>query len=125
MTRRPPRRELVLRELRRAGRNGATTAQLCHPQVGGVRFSARIEELRKAGFVITQRYERPGSHRYVLVLVPTPEVGPGAGEPNEGQSSDTVPPGGVSGSGADLSLFEPTVGKSAPVNAAVRDWEAA
>lgn len=57
----------VLVALQNAGEQGATTAQLCQPGVGGVRFGARIAELRAAGVAITARQLRPGSYRYRLV----------------------------------------------------------
>ncbi len=57
----------VLVALTNAGAQGCTTAQLCQPGTGGVRFSSRILELREAGFTITTTPERPGSSRYRLV----------------------------------------------------------
>jgi hypothetical protein len=56
----------VLTALRNAGPRGLTTAQLCQPGVGGVRFSARIMELRDVGLTITSKQERSGSYRYKL-----------------------------------------------------------
>lgn len=57
----------VLLALREAGETGVTTAQLCQPDVGGVRFSARILELRDVGCVIARRQVRSGCWRYWLV----------------------------------------------------------
>lgn len=56
----------VLRVLKAAGPRGATTRELCQPQVGGVRFGARLYELRAAGLTIDSARERQGSNRYVL-----------------------------------------------------------
>lgn len=58
----------VLVALRNAGAPGLTTAQLCQPGVGGVRFGARIMELRSVGFTVTAKQERPGSYRYRLTV---------------------------------------------------------
>lgn len=57
----------VLDALRAAGSRGATTHELCQPDVGGIRFGSRIGELRDAGYRIAKSYERKGSYRYVLV----------------------------------------------------------
>lgn len=56
----------VLHALLTAGDHGATTHDLCQPNVGGIRFGGRIHELRELGYVIEARPERPGSHRYTL-----------------------------------------------------------
>lgn len=56
----------VLASLREGGERGRTTAELCQPDVGGVRFSARIQELRDAGHVISKCQVRQGSWRYWL-----------------------------------------------------------
>lgn len=48
----------------------ATTAQLCQPDCGGVRFGARIMELRDEGHVILEQRQRPGSSLYTLVVGP-------------------------------------------------------
>jgi hypothetical protein len=60
----------VLVHLRAVGRRGATTAELAHPSVGGVRFGGRVHELVDAGVEIEVRRERAGSFRYVLVSEP-------------------------------------------------------
>lgn len=57
----------VLVALRNAGSSGCTTGQLCQPGVGGVRFGARIAELRDAGVKILVSEERVGSYRYKLL----------------------------------------------------------
>lgn len=59
----------VLAALKNAGRIGCTTAQLCDPSVGGVRFGGRVKELRDEGHEIERFYVRSGSHRYVLANV--------------------------------------------------------
>jgi hypothetical protein len=62
----------VLDCLRAKGTQGATTHDLCQPEVGGIRFGARLMELRKAGYEITSQRESKGSHRYTLVSEPAP-----------------------------------------------------
>ena len=57
----------VLQALRDASPNGLTTNELCQPEHGGVRFGARIEELRDKGYVIETERIRNNSHRYRLV----------------------------------------------------------
>lgn len=58
----------VLRTLQDAERRGATTAELCQPDVGGVRFAARLHELRhEHGFEIAEERIRQGSSRYTLI----------------------------------------------------------
>lgn len=54
----------VLAKLIGAGERGATTAELCQPGVGGVRFGARVHELRGLGFRIDAAPVRTGSYRY-------------------------------------------------------------
>jgi hypothetical protein len=44
-----------------------TTADLCAPDVGGVRFSARLMELRDDGHIIEDHPIRQGSWKYTLV----------------------------------------------------------
>ena len=56
----------VLKALMAVGGLGATTRELCQPDVGGVRFGGRIHELRGMGFRIDARRERNGSTRYWL-----------------------------------------------------------
>lgn len=56
----------VLQALEAAGGRGATTRELCQPHTGGIRFSARIKELRDEGYEIRRVEERAGSHRYTL-----------------------------------------------------------
>lgn len=48
-----------------------TTASLCQPDVGGVRFGGRIHELREDGYEIEERRLRVGSSLYTLVAGPT------------------------------------------------------
>lgn len=67
MTPLKPSAKRVLDALQAAGSRGATTHELCQPHVGGVRFSARVYELRAAGYRIIEHQERSASHRYVLV----------------------------------------------------------
>lgn len=64
-------RQRVFEALALAGQHGCTTGQLCQPGVGGVRFGARVKELRDEGHRITATLVRPGSHRYVLEPVAT------------------------------------------------------
>jgi hypothetical protein len=57
----------VLRALEAAGLRGCTTAELCQPEVGGVRFGGRIHELiHDFGCVIERDRIRQGSHHYIL-----------------------------------------------------------
>lgn len=57
----------VLRALLAVGGRGATTRELAQPDVGGIRLSARVMELRELGFRIDARQLRPGSWHYTLV----------------------------------------------------------
>lgn len=43
-----------------------TTAQLCQPDIGGVRFGARVAELRALRYVIAEQRVRQGSSLYEL-----------------------------------------------------------
>lgn len=61
-----PTTKRVLRALIAAGSAGATTRDLCQPDVGGVRFGGRLHELRGMGLNIETRRERQGSNRYWL-----------------------------------------------------------
>lgn len=61
----------VLSALQEAGSLGQTTAALCQPGCGGVRFSARILELRQEGHVIHERRLRSGSWLYVYISGPS------------------------------------------------------
>jgi hypothetical protein len=56
----------VLYALRAAGKKGATTGDLCSPEVGGKGFSGRVLELREAGCVVFRVQIRPGWWRYWL-----------------------------------------------------------
>jgi len=47
--------------------------ELSQPDVGGLRFGARLLELREMGFKVDARAERPGSWRYRLVSTPATE----------------------------------------------------
>ena len=92
----------VLLELRAAGGRGATTADLCVPEVGGARFGARILELRQLGCVIENVRERQGSDRYWLRSSPSgllPQPAPPA--PRPGPASP-CPPAGPTGQQLDL-----------------------
>ena len=60
----------VAQALAAAGGRGCTTAELCQPTVGGVRFGARIYDLREVGFVVREQRMRNGQSRYWLVSVP-------------------------------------------------------
>lgn len=93
------RRQLVLEALRDAGPQGCTTGQLCQPDCGGVRFSARIMELREAGAVISATPIRRGAHRYILIRDVQLRAGgasipPGAASPELGGRgmSEAAPP---------------------------------
>jgi hypothetical protein len=61
-----PTTKRVLKALLAVGGNGATTRELCQPDVGGIRLSARVFELRELGFRIDVKELRPGSYRYTL-----------------------------------------------------------
>jgi hypothetical protein len=61
-----PTTKRVLKALLAVGGRGATTRELCQPDVGGIRLSARIFELRELGFRIDVKELRPGSYRYTL-----------------------------------------------------------
>lgn len=61
-----PSTKRVLRVLQNVGEQGATTHYLCQPYVGGLRFGARIAELRQEGYRITSTPVRAGSYRYRL-----------------------------------------------------------
>lgn len=79
ITRRGNARDRVLTALVAAGDRGLTNVQLCHPDVGGNRFGARIKELRDAGIPISDpRHEQGGVYRYVY------------GVPSSTQASQTV-----------------------------------
>lgn len=86
-------RDRILKALRVAGGRGATTSELCQPDVGGVRFGARIKELRDDGYAITAVLERPGSHRYTLVPNPSGPVAPAtpASPPQAGAAGSEDP----------------------------------
>lgn len=90
----------VLRELRRAGRGGATTGEL--GEACGYRFGARILELREAGCVIEQRRERCNQSRYWLRQEPPgllPSPVPSTPRPPAGHT-----PPAVEGDGGQLEL---------------------
>jgi hypothetical protein len=61
-----PTAQRVLAALQEAGKYGRATNQLCQPDVGGVRFGARILDLRRAGYLIREERIRTGQSRYVL-----------------------------------------------------------
>lgn len=56
----------VLAALLAAGARGATTHDLCQPDVGGIRVSARVFEIREIGLRVDVQQLRPGSYRYTL-----------------------------------------------------------
>jgi hypothetical protein len=58
----------TLYALRQAGQKGATTGELCQPDVGGIRFGARVQELRDMGCVVYRVQLRPGRWRYWLTV---------------------------------------------------------
>lgn len=60
----------TLYALRAAGQRGATTGELCQPNAGGIRFGARIQELRDHGCVIFRVQLQPGRWRYWLQVDP-------------------------------------------------------
>lgn len=101
-------RERVLHALQAAGQHGCTTAQLCQPDVGGVRFGARLAELRAEGHHITGRPVRAGSHRYVLLDARGVSGVPAWVAPHTGNSESTVGLGGTTPmAGAPDTLFDP------------------
>lgn len=53
----------------------ASTHDLCQPNIGGVRFGARLQELRDLGYVISREYVRDGSHVYRLLAEPSHDRG--------------------------------------------------
>lgn len=57
------RKTRILYALRRGPQ---TTSALCQPDVGGVRFGARLMELRADGYTITEERLGPSSHLYTL-----------------------------------------------------------
>jgi hypothetical protein len=62
-----PATKRVFKALLAVGGLGATTRELCQPDVGGIRLSARVYELRALGFRIDVKEIRPGNYRYWLV----------------------------------------------------------
>ncbi len=63
------RRALLGHLLEQAGERGLTTAELLQAGIGS-RYSARIWELREAGWVIEAHRIRDGSWRYTLLAKP-------------------------------------------------------
>lgn len=80
----------------------ANTAELCQPDVGGIRFGARLLELRREGYEITERRLRAGSSLYTLVR---------DSRPAETAAPSPTPP--VPEPAARL--FDHAVGKPAPL----------
>lgn len=77
----------VLRTLQDAGDRGATTAELCQPDVGGTRFSSRIHELRHLhGHEIHETRVRQGSPRYTLAAGQPPPATRTGGQTDGGHS---------------------------------------
>lgn len=75
MTSKPTRRDLVLRLLREAGSLGVTTAGFV--QAGaGIRFGARLGELRERGYVIGAERIGEGAWRYTLLGEPPDDLAP-------------------------------------------------
>lgn len=64
-------RDLTLRMLTEAGRDGVTSRQFM--EAGNFRFSARIEELRKEGREIETRRIKGSLYRYCLLDPADPE----------------------------------------------------
>ena len=65
-----------------------TTGMLCQPDVGGVRFGARLMELRDEGHRILERRLRAGSSLYTLVAAPAPvRTGPRTGPSGRGHEN--------------------------------------
>jgi len=72
------RKWLLLSLLEAAGSRGVTTAECMSAGVGS-RYSARLLELREAGYTVQSVRERDGSWRYTLLNSPDGEVEQGAG----------------------------------------------
>jgi hypothetical protein len=69
------RRDLALSLLQDAGPRGVTTSEFMNAGVGS-RYSARVRELRQAGWSITSERIREGSWRYTLEPPLEPLSGP-------------------------------------------------
>ena len=73
--------------LRGAGKSGVTTSQFLSARLP--RFSARVKELREAGFEIATERVREGEWRYRLEGV---GFGAGASHPGGGRTSSSASP---------------------------------
>lgn len=97
----------VHRALRDAGSRGCTTGELSQPDCGGIRFGARLNELRAEGVDWTRQREAKGSWRYRLVRAV------------ETQATVTRPTGpeaaGSAPGSPEPSLFPDTVGRRNPM----------
>jgi hypothetical protein len=72
------------------GRPGCTTAELCQPDVGGVRFGGRIHELvHEHGYEIEPTKLRNGSWLYTLRSEPPAGVGAGPSTPTSVDSGES------------------------------------
>lgn len=75
-----------------------TTHQLCQPTVGGIRFSARLKELRDAGCEIDSRRTARSGWTYTLRWCPIAVASPGIDDlPPELRAAQT--PAGSQGGG--------------------------
>lgn len=108
MTRRKPTAgDRILAALRTGPK---VTHELASPAVGGVRFGARLQELREAGHTIREERVRQSQHRYTLVR----EAGADGG--------GTIPgPAGSDGSSAATVRNRPPLA-AAPVQTLPERW---
>lgn len=83
------RKWLLLSILESAGSRGVTTAECMAAGVGS-RYSARLMELRDAGYVIESVRERDGSWRYTLLNSPD-DSERGGREPGFAKPSPSTP----------------------------------
>lgn len=80
-------RDNTLRLLRAAGPHGVTTATFLDQRIP--RFSARLEELRKQGYLIHTQRVRQGSYVYRLLKEPAESDGADASGPSSPATAST------------------------------------
>lgn len=119
-------RERVLEMLEAAGPEGVTTAEFIQAFVS--RFSARVEELRKAGHSISTQRISKGSFRYTLESsepAPPSPVDEGSDSAKDGGQPATPPTPGVAGDLEEGVLFDVDIGPVSAVTGKVVDWREA